>query len=78
MPCDAQRRIGRYLADPASILPQFALPFAPIPANDGCRMMTHFVGFFFGFGSRHNPSFVRFGLNQTDVVRLAYTPGIHT
>ena len=78
MPCNALRKVGRRLADPASILPQFALPFALTPANDGCRMVTHFVGFFFGFGYGHNSGFVRFALNPTDVVRLAYTLGLHT
>ena len=78
MPCDALRKVGRRLADPASILPQLTLPFALTPANDGYRMVTHFVEFFLGFGYGHNSGFVRFALNPTDVVRTAYTLGLHT
>ena len=78
MPCNALRKVGRWLAGSASILPQYALPFALTPAGDRCRMMTHFVGFFLGFEYGHNSGFVRFVLNPTDVVRLAYAPGIHT
>ena len=78
MPCDALRKVGRWLAGLASSLLQLILPFALTPAGDGCRMVTHFVGFFFGIGYGHNPTFVRFALNPTDVVRTAYTPGLHT